>query len=325
MKAVSLFLCTCLVAISTTALAQSVPPLINYQGRLTDQTGAPLTAGVYGIQFRIWDSPTATNASDLIWGQQYGNLAVQSNGVFSVILGSPGGSAIPGTSPAVNSLAYAFGSSNVFLGVTIAVSNGVALNSPSEIQPRQLLLSVPFAFTAANAGTAASAAVAATVLPGSITTTSLATNSVTLTNLAPRVVGTNVPLGGFAISSSSGNYITSSLGDVPNLTVTITTSGRPVFIGLISDGNLNSSYVLSTRAAGETDVATGFTRDANVISSQYQRLDASSSTSDDLFLPPSSNHHIDIAPPGVHTYTFRILAGNSSFQVVNVRLVAYEL
>jgi hypothetical protein len=131
--------------------AQSVPSLINYQGKLTDQNGNPLATGVYGIQFRIWDSATATNGStDLIWGQQQ-NATVQTNGVFNLILGSPGGSPISGTTPLVNSLAYAFTGSNCFLGVTIVVSNGTAIASPGEILPRQQLLSVPFAVQAQQA------------------------------------------------------------------------------------------------------------------------------------------------------------------------------
>src|ERR1035438_7047483 len=126
MKNTFLLFTACLVAISTSALAQSVPPLINYQGRLTDQTGASLSAGVYVIQFRLWDSATATNSVDLIWAQQQ-SLAVQSNGVFNVILGSPGGSSIPA---ATNNLVYAFGSSNVFLGVTVTTSNGMTIPNP---------------------------------------------------------------------------------------------------------------------------------------------------------------------------------------------------
>jgi microcystin-dependent protein len=128
------------------ASAQSVPSLINYQGRLTDQTGAPLAAGLYGIQFKLWDDPLAGN---LIWGQQQ-TVTLQSNGVFNVILGSPGGSPIPNATPAVNNLAYAFGGSNCFLGVTVVVSNEVSLPSASEILPRQQLLSVPFALVAST-------------------------------------------------------------------------------------------------------------------------------------------------------------------------------
>jgi len=126
-----------------------VPGLINYQGRLTDQTGTPLAAGSYVLQFRLWDSPTAANGIDLIWAQQQ-NVTVQTNGVFNVILGSPGGSFIPGANPSVTNLALAFGLSNEFLGVTVTTSNGVAISTVSEIQPRQQFLSSPYTFIAGN-------------------------------------------------------------------------------------------------------------------------------------------------------------------------------
>ncbi len=132
------------------AAGQSVPSLINYQGRLTGQTGAPLTAGSYVIQFRLWNDPTASSPANLIWSQQQ-TVTVQTNGVFDVILGAPAGSAISGDSPAVTNVASAFGSSNAFLGVTVTFSNGVAISSPSEILPRQQLLSVPFAVQAQSA------------------------------------------------------------------------------------------------------------------------------------------------------------------------------
>jgi len=132
--------------------AQSVPNLINYQGRLTDQTGAALPQGLYQIQFRLWDSPTATNSIDLIWGQQY-TLAVQTNGVFATILGS-GGTAISGTTPTVNDLSYAFTQSNRFFGLTVISSNGVNIGAASEIMPRQQFLSVPFAIVSSQASIA---------------------------------------------------------------------------------------------------------------------------------------------------------------------------
>lgn len=102
------------------AFGQSVPPLVNYQGKLTDQTGSPLSSGTYSIQFRLWDTPTGSNT--LIWAQQQ-NVTVQSNGVLNVILGSAGGSAILNAAPAVNNLAYAFSGSNCFLGVTVVEHN----------------------------------------------------------------------------------------------------------------------------------------------------------------------------------------------------------
>src|SRR6185503_1790433 len=106
------------------AAAQTVPALINYQGRLTAQSGAPLPVGNYGIDFSLWDS--LKSQTGLIWGQRQ-NVIVQANGVFNVILGAPGGSAIPGAMPAVNDLAFAFTAPNRFLGLTIVSSNGVAI------------------------------------------------------------------------------------------------------------------------------------------------------------------------------------------------------
>jgi len=120
--------------------------LINYQGRLTDQTGAPLVEGFYGIQFKLWDSPSPTTAK-LIWAQQQ-TVAIQSNGVFNVILGSPGGSSVPGVTPAVNDLIYAFTANNRFLGLTVVSNTSGLVAIPSEILPRQQLLSVPFAVQA---------------------------------------------------------------------------------------------------------------------------------------------------------------------------------
>lgn len=127
--------------------AQSVPSLVNYQGRLTDQTGAPLPAGPYTVQFRLWNDPSATGGNNLIWAQQQ-SVVIQSNGVFDVILGSPGGTGVPGATPAVNNIAYAFSGSNCFLGLTLTVSNGATIFYPTEILPREQLLSVPYALMA---------------------------------------------------------------------------------------------------------------------------------------------------------------------------------
>jgi microcystin-dependent protein len=151
MKTAILLLMGCSIAISTAASAQSVPPLINYQGRLTDQTGAALSGGLYIIQFRLWNDPTAKAPANLIWSQQQ-TMAVQTNGVFDVLLGASTGSQIPSDFPTFTNVTSAFASSNVFLGVTVTMSNGVTIANPSEILPRQQLLSVPFAVSAQQAG-----------------------------------------------------------------------------------------------------------------------------------------------------------------------------
>lgn len=133
--------------LSSGSLSQSVPPGINYQGRLTDQSGQPLAAGSYSLYLRIWNSATNTGTG-LVWSQQQ-SVLVNGNGAFNIILGAPGGSAISGDSPMANDLSLAFTDPNRFIGISIAASNGVAIPHPSEILPRQQLLSVPFAISAA--------------------------------------------------------------------------------------------------------------------------------------------------------------------------------
>src|SRR6185503_1979987 len=108
----SFFALSLIAILSQLALAQSVPSLINYQGRVTGQTGTPLPTGNYGIEFRLWDSSTNTAGDGLIWGQRQ-NVSVQANGVFNVVLGAPGGSATNPT-PKESDLALAFTSSNRF-------------------------------------------------------------------------------------------------------------------------------------------------------------------------------------------------------------------
>jgi hypothetical protein len=281
----------------------------------------------------LWDSPTAANASDLIWGQQQ-NVTLQSNGVFNVILGAAGGSPIPGTTPQVNNLAYAFNGSNCFLGVTVAFSNAVAIGNPSEILPRQQLLSVPYAFsaaTASTAGTATNATLAASVIPGSITTASLtpgliqtaniAAGAVTLNSLAARPVGTNVGVGGLAMSVSSGPYPTST---TKGLIVTITTIGRPVFIDLVPDGSTLLTRIgagSNTGSYGETDFSV--LRDNSVIGT-FQ-LDIGTGA---VYVPSGAINMIDIPPPGTHTYSIQSVISAGTTQgaaIYSSVLIVYEL
>lgn len=130
------------MAICLAGSTQTVPNLINYQGRLTDHSGVPLFAGVYAVQFRIWDAPTGSN---LVWAEQQ-NVTVQSGGVFNTLLGT--GTQIQNASTLVTDLTAAFAGTNRFLGLTLISSNGVLISAPNEILPRQQLLSVPFAVLA---------------------------------------------------------------------------------------------------------------------------------------------------------------------------------
>ena len=107
----------------------SVPSVINYQGMLLNQSsGDPVPDGNYSIVFSLYDVDAGGSP---LW-QETQNAAVH-NGLFSVLLGSN-----------VSLNASLFDESPRYLGVKVA--------GDSEMTPRQLLASVPYAFHAEEAG-----------------------------------------------------------------------------------------------------------------------------------------------------------------------------
>jgi hypothetical protein len=66
-----------------TGVLAAIPHTINYQGRLTDSSGVPLT-GAYDVIFRIYDAQTAGN---LLWQETHVGVVVE-KGLFNVVLGS---------------------------------------------------------------------------------------------------------------------------------------------------------------------------------------------------------------------------------------------
>ncbi|NCC51901.1 MAG: hypothetical protein EOM20_11885, partial [Spartobacteria bacterium] len=126
--------------------AADVPAAINYQGRLTDSEGHPVTGGYYHIEFRLWDNATASGAGNLVWGRMF-PLRVADGGTFNVLLSDDGGE-LKNPTPLTNDLRDAFGDADRYLGITVTrTADGDVLN-PAEIAPRQRLVSVPYAFHA---------------------------------------------------------------------------------------------------------------------------------------------------------------------------------
>lgn len=130
------------------AVAQTQPPdlpepppppgLINYQGTLTNTDGDPVADGTYTVAFRIYDAPTD---GTLIWEER--NTVQVSVGRFNVILGG-GADVTP-----------AFEGTDCYLGITVETDHqGQALTGPTEILPRQQILSAPYAIRAQSAVTA---------------------------------------------------------------------------------------------------------------------------------------------------------------------------
>lgn len=111
------------------------PAYMNYQGRLLDPGGQPLTNGTYILEFNIYDSANGTNR---VWGPFYcddgagdghATRAVIANGRFNVILGPNDAS--------LRALAEAFQEDERFVEIRV--------NDGAPILPRQQILSAPYA------------------------------------------------------------------------------------------------------------------------------------------------------------------------------------
>jgi len=132
------------------AFAQNIPDAINYQGKLTDNLGNAVTSGYYEIGFRVWDHPTLAGSSDLIWGRSF-PLHVMQDGIFNILLSNDGGAITNPVSPATNDIRQAFEGEDRYLGLTVTRNPAGAVPSPTEISPRQQLVSAPYAIHSQNA------------------------------------------------------------------------------------------------------------------------------------------------------------------------------
>ena len=154
---------------------------------------------------------------------------------------------------------------------------------------------------------------------GGIGTTQLAAAGVTLPKLAAANIVTSLSSGSFVVTG--GVFV-----DVTNLSVTITTSGRPVLLALIGDGTAVSSYVGVT--SGSSTVAQGywqFLRGVTVITSGtfFTGVTAASS---EMAIPPGAFTHIDTPVAGTYTYVMQVepTTGAMTIEVEKIKLVAYE-
>ncbi|MCW5550962.1 MAG: tail fiber protein [Verrucomicrobiae bacterium] len=115
------------------ATAQTVPPLMNYQGRLTDEAGNPLANGQYVLRFNLFDQAVG---GESVWQEE--QTVSLLGGSFNVVLGT--------VNPA---LATVFMNANRFLQLTV-LQNPAGSNVNQTILPRQQLLSSPYSFMASS-------------------------------------------------------------------------------------------------------------------------------------------------------------------------------
>lgn len=136
---------------------------------------------------------------------------------------------------------------------------------------------------------------------------------------------------GQQLSSSSSTFTTSSttFTDVTNLTVTITTTGRPVMLGIVPDGStVNFSEMKSVEAAtGTAQLDVAFLEATNVIG--LWRIAVTNTANAPTASAPVSSFNM-IYPVAAGTYTFKVQVkvgafGSETASVSYCKLFAYEL
>jgi len=141
----------------------------------------------------------------------------------------------------------------------------------------------------------------------------------------------DMPAVGHQISTTTGTFNTtsSSLVDVTNATVTITTTGRPVMLALISDGGgVGAGINLVEATSGVTiDAKITFDRGGTDIATfDYNFTIVTAGFSVEAQMPLGNFRHLDVVSAGTYTYKLRVaITTGDSMQVLRAKLVAYEL
>lgn len=163
-----------------------------------------------------------------------------------------------------------------------------------------------------------------------ITSTQLAANSVTQAKLQVRATGSTVAAGGVAISSGSSTFSTGSATpvDITNLSVTITTTGRPVMVFVQSDAaaaaGSNLAYIgAGTAAPGQHGSAFYYIKNGSTIIA-ITTVDATTNSNAQILIPPDVRC-LDFPVAGTYTYKAQVaLATGTVAYAFNSVLVAYE-
>ena len=165
------------------------------------------------------------------------------------------------------------------------------------------------------------------MIPGTlqIATAQIANGAVTQAKKGPLNYGISTSCAVFSTPSPS-------LVDVTNLSVTITTTGRPVVLMLVQDGTAGASQIYGfrtpTASPAVCEILLGFTRGGSLIAQSFMQSDLVNLNSSVSYgIPASSFQHFDPVAAGTYTYKAQIAALTTSTSAVMqyAKLVAYEL
>ena len=164
---------------------------------------------------------------------------------------------------------------------------------------------------------------------GAVATPIAYSGGITSTNIAPNgVARSNLPLVGQQLSASSGLFGTTSTTavDVTGVSVSITTTGRPVVIMLVPDGSLALACI-GPQSRGATGIFGTYAilRGSTLVGQCV--VGTVSGDGNSISAPPGSVAMIDAPVAGTYTYKLQTWSNDTSggSYVQYVKLLAFEL
>lgn len=303
---------------------------INLKGLvLSNQSSLATVNALYAISGNLYFNDGGSNIIQITSG---GTVNATSSGISSGTATASFVSSVLVVNSASNTPANIQGGS-ILLGNNTPASKFLTLSPPSAMAANYTL-TLPILPAQTNVMTIDLSGNMASITYNAVGQAMTATGANAIAATRTRATGSTVGIGGVAISSSCGNFNNSSLTfvDVTNLSVTITTSGRPVFIGLISDGTGSNSNVGLASTGGVNNATATFAilNGSTAISDYIVTLSVQSAQvpfSNEV--PSSSINTVDFPAAGTYTYKIQSKISNTGVttnaNTSNAKLVAYEL
>ncbi len=271
-----------IITLSSSQANAASPKTINYQGRLTDPSGAPVPDTFLFVTYRIYDSPTG---GSILWDSGLESI-ITKDGLFSATFGTNVTFPLP---------ASVFSDTGRYLGITVG--------GDAEISPRVKLGSTPYTRTTETV--ALNSITSPMIAPFTIVNNDIADNAVesfvVQDNSIKAIDLFDEP--GIASNNSSGSVGLTSTSMVDIATVTITTPA-PGYIYLQA-----KAYVVltGTKLTNYVDMRISETAGGSGLTSHSVRIGNEAYFSTASHRWPAAVHRVYFKSAGAHT--FRLKAG----------------